>query len=62
MKDSTQRFSNRVDNYIKYRPSYPTEIVNLLSSKLLCDLTHGFGLIALFYHFLEEVRIKAQEF
>jgi uncharacterized protein (TIGR02453 family) len=33
----------------------------LFSSKLLCDLTHGFGLIASFYHYLEKVRIKAQE-
>ncbi len=37
MKDSTQRFSDRVDNYIKYRPTYPTEIVKLLKEK--CGLT-----------------------
>ena len=37
MKDSTQRFSDRVDNYIKYRPSYPAEIVKLLKEK--CGLT-----------------------
>ncbi len=37
MKDSTQRFSDRVDNYIKYRPSYPAEIVTLLKEK--CGLT-----------------------
>lgn len=27
-KNSTSRFSNRVENYIKYRPSYPEEIVS----------------------------------
>ena len=30
MNDNTQRFNNRVDNYVKYRPSYPTEIINFL--------------------------------
>ena len=33
----------------------------LFSRKLLCDLKHGFGQIAPFYHYLEKVRIKAQE-
>ncbi len=33
----------------------------LFSSNLVDDLTHGFGLIAPFYHYLEKVRIKAQE-
>jgi ubiquinone/menaquinone biosynthesis C-methylase UbiE len=28
--DSTQRFSSRVDTYVKYRPSYPKEAVNYL--------------------------------
>ncbi len=37
MKGSTQRFSDRVDAYIKYRPSYPAEIVKLLKEK--CGLT-----------------------
>jgi SAM-dependent methyltransferase len=30
MPNSTQRFSNRVDNYIKYRPGYPAEVLKLL--------------------------------
>lgn len=30
MNDPTLRFSNRVDNYVKYRPSYPTSVVDLL--------------------------------
>jgi SAM-dependent methyltransferase len=34
---ATQRFSNRVDNYVKYRPGYPAEILDLLRSK--CGLT-----------------------
>lgn len=28
MNSSTSRFSNRVENYIKYRPSYPEEIIS----------------------------------
>ena len=38
-QSSTQRFSDRVDNYVKYRPSYPVEIVDLLIKK--CRLTEG---------------------
>ena len=37
MLSSTKRFSNRVDNYIRYRPSYPREIVELLCTE--CGLT-----------------------
>jgi len=33
----------------------------LFSSKLVDDLSDGFGLIAPFYHYLEKVRIKTQE-
>jgi SAM-dependent methyltransferase len=36
-KNSTTRFSSRVDDYIKYRPHYPVEILDLLSAK--CELT-----------------------
>ena len=39
MPNSTQRFSSRVDNYVKYRPSYPPEIVALLAAE--CGLTPG---------------------
>ncbi|MBI4978699.1 MAG: class I SAM-dependent methyltransferase [Spirochaetes bacterium] len=35
--DSTKRFSDRVDDYRKYRPGYPFEIINLLNEK--CGLT-----------------------
>ncbi len=37
MIDSTKRFTNRVDNYVKYRPNYPAEIVSLLETT--CGLT-----------------------
>src|SRR5512134_3136999 len=37
MLSPTQRFSNRVDNYIRYRPSYPREVIELLHAE--CDLT-----------------------
>ncbi|MGA9780372.1 MAG: class I SAM-dependent methyltransferase [Limisphaerales bacterium] len=39
MIDSTKRFSNRVENYIKYRPGYPLAIPDLLKEK--CGLTCG---------------------
>ena len=37
MPDPTQRFSNRVENYVKYRPGYPPAILDLLTAK--CGLT-----------------------
>jgi SAM-dependent methyltransferase len=37
-KDSTQRFSPRVENYVRYRPGYPSEILGLLKKE--CGLTH----------------------
>lgn len=37
MNDSTQRFSSRVENYIKYRPGYPNEVIETLRSE--CGLT-----------------------
>jgi SAM-dependent methyltransferase len=35
--DPTKRFSNRVENYLKYRPRYPASIIPLLESD--CGLT-----------------------
>lgn len=35
--DPTQRFSSRVDNYVRYRPGYPPEVVELLRRE--CSLT-----------------------
>ncbi|MEQ1603528.1 MAG: class I SAM-dependent methyltransferase [Pyrinomonadaceae bacterium] len=38
MSDSVERFSNRVANYVKYRPDYPREIISHLEEK--CGLAH----------------------
>ena len=35
--NATQRFSDRVDNYIRYRPGYPAEILPLLGTR--CGFT-----------------------
>jgi ubiquinone/menaquinone biosynthesis C-methylase UbiE len=35
--DPTKRFSDRVDNYVKYRPTYPPEVLDYLKSK--CELS-----------------------
>src|SRR5665213_3865906 len=37
IKDGTQRFSSRVENYVRYRPAYPPDVVELLKSE--CGLT-----------------------
>ena len=37
MLDPTKRFSDRVENYVKYRPSYPPGVIGLL--ELECGLT-----------------------
>ncbi len=37
MKPTTERFSDRVENYIKYRPSYPPQAVEYLTQA--CGLT-----------------------
>jgi SAM-dependent methyltransferase len=37
MIDPTKRFTNRVENYLKYRPRYPQDILPLLESE--CGLT-----------------------
>lgn len=36
---STERFSDRTANYLKYRPSYPVELVDMLSQQ--CELREG---------------------
>src|SRR5438034_8200339 len=36
--DPTQRFSNRVENYLRYRPHYPREILDRLKAD--CGLVH----------------------
>lgn len=53
MLNPTERFSTRVENYRKYRPSYPPEIIPLLNSECaltpesaIADLGSGTGLFA----------------
>jgi ubiquinone/menaquinone biosynthesis C-methylase UbiE len=49
--DSTQRFSSRVENYVRYRPSYPLEVIELLThecgltpSSVVADIAFGTGI------------------
>jgi ubiquinone/menaquinone biosynthesis C-methylase UbiE len=53
MNDSTQRFSSRVENYIKYRPGYPNEVIETLRSEcgltadsIIADVGSGTGILA----------------
>lgn len=53
MFDSTRRFSNRVDNYIKYRPRYPIEVLtflreelNLQPADIIADVGSGTGILS----------------
>ncbi|MBA3469996.1 MAG: class I SAM-dependent methyltransferase [Herpetosiphonaceae bacterium] len=53
MADNTRRFSTRVDNYVKYRPSYPAEIVALLAAECglsasaqIADIGSGTGILS----------------
>ena len=52
MTDATQRFSSRVENYIKYRPGYPNEVVETLrnecgltSDSIVADVGSGTGIL-----------------
>ncbi|MAT96707.1 MAG: SAM-dependent methyltransferase [Anaerolineaceae bacterium] len=51
--DPTRRFSNRVDNYVKYRPSYPTAVLTCLQEEcgldetaVIADIGSGTGILA----------------
>jgi SAM-dependent methyltransferase len=53
MDDPTQRFSRRVDNYVKYRPGYPPAVLDLLQracsltpEAMIADIGAGTGLLA----------------
>src|ERR1019366_8204811 len=53
MSDPTGRFSSRVDDYVRYRPSYPSGIVTLLQLhcgltpvSVVADIGSGTGLLA----------------
>src|SRR5579863_4121889 len=51
VQDATQRFSSRVENYVRYRPGYPEEVIDLLRAEcgltpdsLIADIASGTGL------------------
>jgi SAM-dependent methyltransferase len=51
--DSTKRFSNRVDNYVRYRPGYPTAVFDLLREEcelgetaVIADIGSGTGILS----------------
>ena len=51
MTDTVERFSNRVENYVKYRPDYPKEILevfrdemNLTENSVIADIGSGTGI------------------
>src|SRR5260370_11189737 len=53
LRDPKQRFSDKVDNYIRYRPSYPTEVRELLRSEcglkpgsIVADVGSGTGILS----------------
>src|SRR5207244_2075989 len=53
MTDSINRFSSRVENYVLYRPGYPGEVVDLLTTEcgltrdsVVADLGSGTGILS----------------
>lgn len=49
--NATQRFSSRVENYVRYRPSYPNEVIGVLDQEcgltrdsVIADIAFGTGL------------------
>ena len=53
IENSKERFSNRVENYIKYRPGYPADIIaslaeeiNFDSSWIVADIGSGTGILS----------------
>ena len=51
MSNSVERFSNRVENYVKYRPNYPKEVLNLFryemnlrNNLIVADIGAGTGI------------------
>lgn len=52
-KNATTRFSSRVADYVKYRPSYPVEILDLLADRcgftaesIVADIGSGTGILS----------------
>jgi SAM-dependent methyltransferase len=53
MSDVTQRFASRVENYVKYRPGYPKELIEplktecgLTADSVIADIGSGTGILA----------------
>ena len=53
MTDSTQRFTGRIENYVRYRPGYPKAVVELLREKcglerssVVADVGSGTGFLS----------------
>ena len=53
MSNTVERFSNRVENYVKYRPGYPPEVLetfrremNLTKDSVIADIGSGTGISA----------------
>ncbi len=53
MNDPTLRFSDRVENYIKYRPGYPHAVIEMLTEEgeltprsIIADIGSGTGLLS----------------
>ena len=53
MSSTVERFSNRVENYVKYRANYPAEILDLIRSEMnlrkdsiVADIGAGTGISA----------------
>ena len=53
MTDSTERFSSRVENYIRYRPHYPPGVIDVLrdgcgltSHAIVADIGSGTGILS----------------
>src|ERR1700758_2033604 len=49
--NATSRFSDRVENYVRYRPGYPAEVVDVLRSQcglqpghVIADIASGTGI------------------
>jgi ubiquinone/menaquinone biosynthesis C-methylase UbiE len=49
--NATERFSSRVENYVRYRPGYPSEVIELLnrecgltSDSIIADIAFGTGI------------------
>ena len=64
-KEPTKRFSDRVDNYVKYRPSYPSDLIIklqeegiLVESSIIADIGSGTGIlltVMILYRLYEDI-------